>query len=132
MQEVLDAQIAHEREQYQPSAAEKVFAIVKSMLLRGMIIYFFMQFFKRPQPNHQAGAPGSDGTVQLPKGAATNLFQNGTLFVSRIFQCSVLFIRLTKFQQKLFQLLFDLYLLFPFRIFMYTYLNLSNLQHLKM
>ena len=39
-----------------------------------------MQFFKRPQPNQQATAPGADGTVQLPKGAATNLFQNGTLF----------------------------------------------------
>ena len=78
--EVLEAQIAHEREQYQPSASEKVFAIVKSMLMRGMVIYFFMQFFKRPQPNQQASAPGADGTVQLPKGAATNLFQNGTLF----------------------------------------------------
>ena len=78
--EVLEAQIAHEREQYQPSASEKIFAIVKSMLMRGMVIYFFMQFFKRPQPNQQASAPGADGTVQLPKGAATNLFQNGTLF----------------------------------------------------
>lgn len=49
--EVLDAQIANEREQYQPTAAEKVFAILKSMLLRAMVIYFIMQFFKRPQPN---------------------------------------------------------------------------------
>ena len=85
-QEVLEAQIAHEREQYQPSASEKVFAIVKSMLMRGMIIYFFMQFFRRPQPT-QTGAPGADGTVQLPKGAATNLFENGTLFVSYIHCC---------------------------------------------
>ena len=53
------------------------------MLMRGMVIYFFMQFFRRPQPN-QTGAPGADGTVQLPKGAATNLFENGTLFVSYI------------------------------------------------
>jgi len=82
--EVLEAQIANEREQYQPSASEKVFAIVKSMLMRGMIIYFFMQFFRRPQPN-QAGAPGADGTVQLPKGAATNLFENGTLFDLYVF-----------------------------------------------
>ena len=78
---MLEAQIAHEREQYQPSASEKVFSVVKSMLMRGMVIYFFMSFFRRPQPN-QAGAPGADGTVQLPKGAATNLFENGTIFVS--------------------------------------------------
>ncbi len=43
---MLDAQVAAEREQYQPSAAEKFFAIVKSMLLRAMVIYFVMQFFK--------------------------------------------------------------------------------------
>ncbi len=45
-QSLLEAQVASEREQYQPTAAEKVFAIVKSMLLRAMIIYFIMQFFK--------------------------------------------------------------------------------------
>ena len=38
-----------------------------------------MQFFKRPATTSpQAG--GADGTAQLPKGAATNLFENGTLF----------------------------------------------------
>ena len=58
--EVLEARIANEREQYQPSAAEKIFAIVKSMLLRAMVIYFLMQFFKRPQPNQQNSAPGAD------------------------------------------------------------------------
>ena len=78
--EVLDAQIAQEREQYQPSASEKVFAIVKSMLMRGMVIYFFMSFFRRPQPNQQTGSTGADGTVQLTKGVATNLFENGTIF----------------------------------------------------
>ena len=58
--EVLEARIANEREQYQPSAAEKIFAIIKSMLLRAMVIYFFMQFFKRPQPNHQTSDPEED------------------------------------------------------------------------
>ena len=58
--EVLEARIANEREQYQPSAAEKIFAIIKSMLLRGMVIYFLMQFFRRPQPNQQASAPEAD------------------------------------------------------------------------
>jgi len=76
----VDAQIAQEREQYQPTAYEKVFSIGKSMLMRGMVIYFFMQLFRRPAANQQTDAPGADGTVQLPKGAATNLFENGTIF----------------------------------------------------
>jgi len=76
--EVLDAQIAAEREQYQPSAMEKFMSIVKSMMMRGLVIYFFMSMFRRqPPPSGQAGA---DGTVQLTKGAATNLFENGTVF----------------------------------------------------
>ena len=58
--EVLEARIANEREQYQPSAAEKIFAIIKSMLLRGMVIYFLMHFFRRPQPNQQPSAPEAD------------------------------------------------------------------------
>ena len=58
--EVLEARIANEREQYQPSAAEKIFAIIKSMLLRGMVIYFLMHFFRRPQPNQQPSSPEAD------------------------------------------------------------------------
>ena len=69
-------QIAAEREQYQPSPMEKFFAIVKSMLLRGMVIYFVMSMFRRPAPDPAPGSPGS----QIAKGAATNLFANGTAF----------------------------------------------------
>ena len=39
-----------------------------------------MSFFRRPQQNQQTGGTGADGTVQLPKGVATNLFENGTIF----------------------------------------------------
>ena len=64
LQEVLDAQIAAEREQYQPSAMEKFMSIVKSMMMRGLVIYFFMSMFRRqPPPSGQAGA-----------GLATNAF----------------------------------------------------------
>ena len=80
-QEVLDAQIAAEREQYQPTAMEKIASIVKSMLMRGLVIYFFMSMFRRGQPPPGQTA-GADGTVQLSNGAATNLFENGTVFVS--------------------------------------------------
>ena len=70
-------QIADQREQYQPSAMEKIFAIVKSMLLRGMVIYFIMTMFRRPQTD-TSGTPSA--AQSLPKGAASNLFVNGTNF----------------------------------------------------
>ena len=81
-QVILENQIAAEREKYQPSAAEKIFAIVKSMLLRGLVIYFFMTMFRRPATN-----PTEDpaGTPNLPKGAAVNLFNNGTIFDLYVF-----------------------------------------------
>ena len=77
--EVLDAQIAQEREQYQPTASEKLFAIVKSMLLRGMVIYFLMTFFRRPQPNQTRGDTETDDTAQLSQEVATSLFDNKTV-----------------------------------------------------
>ena len=81
LQQVLDAQVAAEREQYQPSPMEKVMSIVKSMFMRGMIIYFIMQVFRRPQQAAQPGTGvtgGGNGPVSNV-GAASNLFQNGTL-----------------------------------------------------
>ena len=77
--EVLDAQIAQERERYQPTTSEKLFAIVKSVIMRGMVLYFLMSFLRRPQSNQQAGDSGEDGTVQLAKEAETNLFENETI-----------------------------------------------------
>jgi hypothetical protein len=47
------------------------------MLLRGMVIYFIFSMFRKPA----ATPPTSvDGTAQLAKGAAVNLFVNGTEF----------------------------------------------------
>ena len=77
---MLDRQIAEERERYQPSAAEKVFATVKSLLMRGLIIYFVMTMFRRPQQTPTTAGKGNEPAPQLPKGAASNLFINGTIF----------------------------------------------------
>ena len=56
-------------------------SIVKSMLLRGMVIYFIMTIFRRPTTAPTDAASGSPGAVSnLPKGAASNLFSNGTVF----------------------------------------------------
>ena len=79
-QVLLDRQIAEERERYQPSAAEKFFATVKSLLMRGLIIYFVMTMFRRPQQTPPTAGNGNEPAPQLPKGAASNLFINGTIF----------------------------------------------------
>ena len=82
----MDQQIAAEREQYQPTAMEKVFAIVKSLLMRGMVIYFVMTMFRRPQATPQADPNNPNApTTQLPRGAASNLFVNGTIFDLYVF-----------------------------------------------
>lgn len=54
-----------------------VFGMLKSMFFRGIVIYFVMNMFRRGNPPTTVTAP--DGTTHLPKGAATNLFSNGTL-----------------------------------------------------
>lgn len=51
-----------------------LFGMLKSMFFRGIVIYFVMQMFRRPTP---AAVTSPDGTTQLPRGAATNLFTNG-------------------------------------------------------
>ena len=43
---MLRAQIAEEREQYQPTPLEKVMAMMKSLFMRGMVIYFVVSVFK--------------------------------------------------------------------------------------
>lgn len=78
--ETFEAQVAAEREQHQPGAMEKIFGIVKSLLMRGMVIYFVMQFFRRPAAPAANTVENADGTATLPRGAATNLFENGTVF----------------------------------------------------
>lgn len=39
--------VAKEREKYQPTAAEKIFATMKSIILRALAFYIIMWFFKR-------------------------------------------------------------------------------------
>jgi len=80
--EVLEAQVAQEREQYQPSTSEKIFSIVKSMLLRAMVIYFIMSLFRRPQQPINNSATGQ---VSTTKGAATNLFSLNTVMDLYVF-----------------------------------------------
>ena len=60
--------------------------MAKSLLMRGMVIYFIMSIFRRPQtppPNSTEG--GVSTNAHLPKGAAVNLFTNGTLFDLYVF-----------------------------------------------
>uniref|UniRef100_A0A0K2TD77 Cleft lip and palate transmembrane protein 1 homolog [Ceratitis capitata] n=1 Tax=Lepeophtheirus salmonis TaxID=72036 RepID=A0A0K2TD77_LEPSM len=77
-EEILNNQINAERERYQPTGLEKFFAILKSLLIRVMIIYFISQFFRRPQPQNTTGASSNPGgSTHVP---ASNLYQTGTLF----------------------------------------------------
>ena len=41
------AGVAKEREKYQPTASEKIFAVVKSIILRALAFYIIMWLFKR-------------------------------------------------------------------------------------
>lgn len=76
-EDAVNREISDQREAYQPSAKEKFFSIVKSMILRGMVVYFIMSFFKRPS----SPSPSTvDGQVSTVRGAATNLFEDGTRF----------------------------------------------------
>ena len=43
---MLRAQVDAEREQYQPTPLEKVMAMMKSLFMRGMVIYFVVSVFK--------------------------------------------------------------------------------------
>ena len=52
------AQVAEEREQYQPTPLEKVMAMMKSLFLRGMVIYFVVSVFRRPTTPAPAASEG--------------------------------------------------------------------------
>jgi hypothetical protein len=77
--------VAAEREQYQPTPMEKFMAMAKSLLMRGMVIYFIMSMFRRPAATPPATTTGADGVTVTAKGAATNLFLNGTVMDLYIF-----------------------------------------------
>ena len=84
-QEILDAQVNAAREQYQPSTSEKIFAMIKSLIMRGLVIYFIMSFFRRPQPSGNTTAGNQPGV----RTHATNLYVNGTVMVKISFNCNI-------------------------------------------
>ncbi|XP_059485713.1 putative lipid scramblase CLPTM1 [Neocloeon triangulifer] len=67
-------QPAAEGEQQQGSARESFMSVVKSMVMRGLVIYFVMSFFKKPQA--PVGPSSQPSVVASP---AVNIFENGTL-----------------------------------------------------
>jgi hypothetical protein len=71
------AQVARERQRYQPTKLESFFAITKTLIIRGLIIYFITSFFRRPATIE----PGPGGVVPT-KVPAFNIFENGTVMVS--------------------------------------------------
>lgn len=70
------AQVARERERYQPTKLESFFAIVKTLIIRGLIVYFIASFFRRPATVEPG--PGGVGPTKVP---AFNIFENGTVMV---------------------------------------------------
>ena len=51
------------------------------MLMRGMVIYFIMSMFRRGPAANNDVAEG--GAPKVQHGAASNLYQNGTLMVGK-------------------------------------------------
>ncbi|CAG7785118.1 unnamed protein product [Allacma fusca] len=72
-------QVDRAREQYQPTRMEKFMALAKSLILRGLIIYFVMTFIRgnanKPQATNSTG--GAPAPASL---ASTNIYPNGTEF----------------------------------------------------
>ena len=49
--------VALEREKYQPTTMEKIFATMKSIILRALVFYVIMWFLKRNNANYGGGDP---------------------------------------------------------------------------
>ena len=49
--------VALEREKYQPTTMEKIFATMKSIILRALVFYVIMWFLKRNNANYGGGGP---------------------------------------------------------------------------
>lgn len=71
------------REQMQPTPMEKFMAMMKSMILRALMIYFLMTFWRsNTKPAATTVQGGSGGGAQAPASlASTNIFINGTELV---------------------------------------------------
>jgi len=72
-----DEQVNRARAEYQPTPLEKFFALAKSLILRALMIYFLMTFWRS---NSKPAAPASSGGgAQAPASlASANVFINGT------------------------------------------------------
>lgn len=70
----INAEIDEQRRRYQPTRWESFFAVTKSLIIRGLIIYFISSFFRRPAPD-TTSLSGS----AVPAVRVLNMFENGTL-----------------------------------------------------
>ncbi|KAJ8976025.1 hypothetical protein NQ317_003566 [Molorchus minor] len=59
--------------QRQPTKLESFFAVLKSLIVRGLIIYFITSFFRSPQTPKV-----SENGIKAPQTAARNVFPDGT------------------------------------------------------
>ncbi|XP_049789358.1 cleft lip and palate transmembrane protein 1 homolog [Schistocerca nitens] len=71
-----NARVNQERERYQPTRWESFFAIIKSLIIRALIIYFITSFFRAPAQTPDPNAPAGVSSSRRP---AVNLFENGTI-----------------------------------------------------
>lgn len=63
---------------------ESFMSVVKSMVIRGLVIYFIMSFFRKPAAP-VVPSTGPDGAPQMISSPAINIFENGTLMVNLVF-----------------------------------------------
>lgn len=61
--------------QHVPTKFESFIAVLKSLLIRGIIMYFIFSFFKTPQPQKN----NTNNVSNVPQTAAKNIFQDGTI-----------------------------------------------------
>jgi hypothetical protein len=59
---------------------ESFMSVAKSMVIRGMVIYFVMSFFRK-QAAPVVPTTGPDGSPQVMSSPAINIFENGTFMV---------------------------------------------------
>ncbi|KAF7380979.1 hypothetical protein HZH68_015854 [Vespula germanica] len=74
----INADIDEQRKKYQPTRLESFFAILKSLIIRALIVYFISFLLKRNQSDNNSVTINNGNNV--PKLQAVNIFENGTLF----------------------------------------------------
>lgn len=85
LQPSFNEQVDRARAEYQPTPMEKFMALVKSLILRALMIYFLMTFWR--SSTKPAAQTGSGSGAQAPASlASSNIFINGTELVRFNFQ----------------------------------------------